>query len=47
MYLKDTIADGYDRIGRVMSAYNDDKLYSVELVGAVCSVHTPIRGIMI
>jgi hypothetical protein len=36
MYLKGTIADGYERIGRVMSAYNDDKPYSVELVGAVC-----------
>ncbi|KIM34780.1 hypothetical protein M413DRAFT_14913 [Hebeloma cylindrosporum] len=29
------IADVEDRIGRVMSAYNDDKMYSVELVGAV------------
>lgn len=36
MYLKGTIANGYDRIGRVMNAYNDDKLYSIELVGAVC-----------
>jgi len=36
MYLKGTTADGYGRIGRVMGAYNDDKIYSVELVGAVC-----------
>ena len=36
MYLKATVADGYGRIGRVMSAYNDEKIYSVELVGAVC-----------
>ena len=36
IYLKGIIADGYGRIGRVMGAYNDDKIYSVELVGAVC-----------
>jgi hypothetical protein len=36
MYLKGTVADGYGRIRRVMGAYNDDKIYSVELVGAVC-----------
>jgi len=36
MHLKGIIADRYGRIGRVMSAYNDDKIYSIELVGAVC-----------
>jgi len=29
MYSKGTIADGYGRIGRVMSAYNDDEIYSI------------------